>query len=160
MAAPKGNQFWKARAKHGREKIFSDSESLWAACCEYFDWVDENPLEEAIVYQGVLNEDQCKPLMRAMTIDGLCIFLDVSRQTWYEYKSHDDYSDIINKVELIIRTQKIQGAAAGLLKENIIARETGLGDKQELSGPDGKPIQHEVTAKDVESALKDIASKL
>lgn len=36
------------------------------------------------------------------------------------------------------------------------------GDKvhQELSGPDGKPIQHEVTAKDVESALKDIASKL
>ena len=52
MGAPKGNQFWKARAKHGRDKIFKTPDALWKAACEYFEWVDDNPLEEAIVYQG------------------------------------------------------------------------------------------------------------
>ena len=32
-----GNQFWKARAKHGRSKIFSSPNQLWKAAIEYFD---------------------------------------------------------------------------------------------------------------------------
>ena len=54
MSAPTGNQFWKARTKHGRNKLFADAETLWDACCEYFQWVEDNPLWEAkyTQYQG------------------------------------------------------------------------------------------------------------
>ena len=57
MAAPKGNQFWKARATHGRGKIFSSPKQLWDASCEYFQWVSDNPLGKAIVYQGVVAKE-------------------------------------------------------------------------------------------------------
>ena len=40
----------------------------------------------------------------------------------------------------IIRTQKFTGAAAYMLNANIIARDLGLANKEELSGPNGKPI--------------------
>ena len=29
MSAPKGNQFWKLRNKHGRSKRFASPEQLW-----------------------------------------------------------------------------------------------------------------------------------
>ena len=51
MAAPKGNQFWKLRSKHGRDKLFTTPELLWEAACEYFEWIDENPLIQ-IDYRG------------------------------------------------------------------------------------------------------------
>lgn len=44
MAAPKGNRFWEARSSHGRNPKFESPEALWAACCEYFEWADDNPL--------------------------------------------------------------------------------------------------------------------
>lgn len=47
MAAPKGNRFWEARSSHGRNPKFESPEALWAACCEYFEWVEANPLPEA-----------------------------------------------------------------------------------------------------------------
>ena len=139
MAAPKGNQFWKARSKHGRDLIFKNPETLWPSCCEYFEWVEANPLYEdrLFSYQGeVVHEPAAK--MRAMTLDGLCIFLDVSFQTWLNYKKREDFLDIIGRVENIIRVQKFTGAAAGLLNPNVIARELELADKSKrMSDPLG-----------------------
>lgn len=128
-----GNQAWKARTKHGRDKLFANSDILWAACVEYFEWNSANPLWEAksYQYQGVPVQD-CIPKMRAMTIAGLCIFLDITQVTWRDYKSNPDFSFIIDKVEAIIRTQKLEGAAADLLNANIIARELGLADKNNV----------------------------
>lgn len=141
MSAPKGNEFWKARSSHGRDPLFADAGSLLDACCEYFDWVEANPLKEAqaFAYQGkvVLQE---LPKMRAMTIDGLCIFLDIARRTWDGYRAREDFVPVTTRVEEIIRTQKFTGASAGLLNANIIARDLGLADKSELSGRDGGPI--------------------
>jgi len=134
LAAPKGNKFWQARSSHGRDPIFKTSEDLWESCLEYFEWNHENPLEEAIVYQGELNADQAKPLMRAMTIDGLCTFLDISRACWDLYCGREDYLGVTKRAEQIMRTQKFEGASAGLLNPNIIARDLGLSDKKEHSG--------------------------
>ena len=36
MAAPLGNQFWKARSSHGRNPIFVSPDDLWTAASEYF----------------------------------------------------------------------------------------------------------------------------
>lgn len=140
---PVGNQFWKARSKHGRDKIFSSPEILLEACKEYFEWVEANPLYEArpFAYQGkVIQEKVAK--MRAMTIGGLCIFLDIDRKTWDNYRADNDFFPVINQVEEIIRDQKFTGAAADLLNPNIIARDLGLKDGQEHTGPGNGPVLH------------------
>jgi hypothetical protein len=133
MAAPTGNQFWKARSSHGRSPIFASTDSLWEGACEYFEWVEQNPLWESkpFAFQGVVTVEAL-PKMRAMTISGLCIFLDIARRTWDEYKGRDDFLPVVTRIEEIIRTQKFEGASADLLNPNIIARDLGLSDKSEI----------------------------
>lgn len=127
----KGNQFWKARSTHGRKPIFESPEVLFDAACEYFQWVEDNPLEKAIVYQGEVSKKP-EPLMRAMSIEGLCIFLDIARRTFGEYEKRDDFLLVTQEIKNIIRTQKLEGASAGLLNGNIIARDLGLRDGQDI----------------------------
>lgn len=152
MAAPKGNQFWKARATHGRDKIFKTPEDLWSACCEYFEWVDKNPLKEEklFAYQGEIVRDTVSKI-RAMTISGLCLFLDIGVSTWADYRGdRKDFSVVIAQAEEIIYNQKFQGAAADLLNANIIARDLGLRDKQDLehTGANGGPIKYSGMSED------------
>src|SRR5258708_6949863 len=141
MSAPVGNRFWETRSSHGRDPIFASSDDLWTACCEYFAWVDENPLYEAkaFAFQGAVTIENL-PKMRAMTISGLCIFLDISVRTWGDYRAREDFVPITTRVDEIIRTQKFQGAAADLLNPNIIARDLGLADKSEITGANGGPV--------------------
>lgn len=94
-------------------------------------------------YQGA-NTHEPVAKMRAMTISGLCIFLDISKQAWSEYKARDGFGDVTTRIEEIIRTQKFEGASADLLNPNIIARDLGLADKSEISGDAGGPIRHRV----------------
>lgn len=124
-----GNQFWLARSTHGRKPIFENPEQLESACLEYLQWVEDNPLyeEKATQFQGVFVTHP-SPKMRAMTIGGLCIFLDIARTTWVVYKGREDFKLITTQVEEIIYTQKLEGAAADLLNPNIIARDLGLKD--------------------------------
>jgi len=141
MAAPVGNRFWEARSSHGRKPIFDCPEKLWVACCEYFEWVDDNPLQEEKIfqYQGMIVRDTASK-MRAMTIEGLCIFLDIAKRTWDGYGNREDFVPVTTRVEEIIRNQKFTGAAADLLNPNIIARDLGLSDKSELTGKDGSAL--------------------
>lgn len=153
MTAPIGNRFWEARSSHGRKPIFDCPEKLWTACCEYFEWVENNPLQEEKIfqYQGMIVRDTAAK-MRAMTVGGLCIFLDIDRKTWDNYCNLEDFFQVTSKVEEIIRNQKFSGAAADLLNANIIARDLGLADKKELSGNNGGPIV--TTAMSPEDAYK------
>jgi hypothetical protein len=144
MPAPKGNRFWEARSSHGRKPIFSSPEQLWQACVEYFEWVEENPLFESrpFAYQGVVIQEPV-PKMRAMTIAGLCLFLDISEDTWSAYRKREDLSGVCSQAEQVIYQQKFSGAAADMLNPSIIARDLGLKDKSEITGKDGGPIQTE-----------------
>lgn len=140
MAAPIGNQFWKLRSKHGRDKLFASPELLWDAACEYFEWCDENPLIE-IDFRG---KDAFKveiPKMRPYTMQGLCLYLDCNSVYFNQFeeslKGKDDdeskgFSKVITRVRETIYNQKFSGAASGFLNPNIIARDLGLSDKQEL----------------------------
>jgi hypothetical protein len=141
-AAPVGNQFWKARSSHGRNPIFASPDALWEAACEYFEWVEANPLWEAkaFAHQGEVTIERL-PKMRAMTIGGLCLFIDISQQAWSEYKQRDGFGEITRAIDAVIRDQKFSGAAADLLNANIIARDLGLADKSEFTGKDGGPIE-------------------
>lgn len=131
-----GNRFWEARSSHGANPKFANSDDLWEACLEYFNWCESNPLKEAkaFSYEGKVTLADL-PKMRAMTIGGLCIFLDVTRETWGEWRtSRPDLSDVITRAEAVIYEQKFTGAAADLLNPNIIARDLGLADKREHTG--------------------------
>ena len=132
MSAPTGNQFWRQRSSHGRKPIFSSADALWDACVEYFEWVEANPLYEdgLVTFQGSAKHEPLAK-MRAMTITGLCIFLDISRSTWDAWRDVEDFSAIVTRVEDVIRTQKFEGASAGLLNPSIIARDLGLVEKQD-----------------------------
>lgn len=144
MSAPKGNKFWELRSSHGRKPIFAAPEDLWDACTQYFEWVHENPLMEMrpFAYQGVVIQEPVAK-MRAMTIGGLCLFLDIDRTTWLEYSKKEGFSNVCTRADEIIRDQKFTGAAADLLNPSIIARDLGLSDKTEVTGKDGGPIQTE-----------------
>lgn len=148
------NEFWKARSTHGRSPIFETADMLADACEQYFQWVADNPLYEskAFAYQGVVIQEPVAK-MRAMTIGGLCLFIGISFETWCAWKKdRPDFSDIIANVELAIRQQKFEGAAADLLNANIIARDLGLADKSEVSGQGGEPIKVEMS--DTETARR------
>lgn len=135
MPAPKGNKFWEKRSKHGRDKIFVTPTILLDAACEYFTWCEDNPLM-SVEYAG--GKRVRIPKMRALTIHGLCIFLGVNTTYFNDFKSalkeqdtetNKDFSQVIKKIEDIIYNQKFEGAAAGFLNANIIARDLGLADK-------------------------------
>lgn len=133
MPAPKGNEFWKARASHGRPAIYEDANELWSDCLEYFQWVEDNPLPaaESVKHQGK-GVIMHLPRMRAMTIIGLCNFLQISHDTWEAYRKRKDFSVVTTRAEAIIFQQKFEGASADLLNHNIIARDLGLRDKSEI----------------------------
>lgn len=133
MVAPKGNKFWMARSSNGRNPKFISAAQLWEACLEYFEWVEKNPLKEQKVFcsQGSIHRATVNK-MRAMTISGLCLFIDVSPDTWRVMKANDIFSSVIQRAEQIIYDQKFTGAAADLLNANIIARELGLAEKREV----------------------------
>ncbi len=154
MAAPKGNRFWEARSSHGRDPKFESPDALWSACCEYFQWVEDNPLWEMkpFAYQGeIVQEPVAK--MRAMTLSGLTIFLDITRQTWTAYKSRDDFITVTSRAEEIIYDQKFSGAAADLLNANIIARDLGLSEKKEV-----KQSVTDMTDDEINRRLKELSN--
>lgn len=135
MAAPKGNQFWKLRSKHGRDKLFATPQLLWEAACEYFEWCESHPLMETkgFAYQGVVTKEEF-PKMRAMTLSQLCFYLNCNEAYFRTFKAQlpegeEDFNTIIKEIEQIIYNQKFQGASADLLNANIIARDLGLSDK-------------------------------
>jgi len=141
MGAPAGNKFWEARSTHGRKLIWEDPEELREACIEYFEWVESNPLWESkpMIANGEI-QDAPIAKMRAMTLDGLSVFLGIARKSWDNYRKKDDFLPVVSYVETVIKDQKFSGASAGLLNANIIARDLGLKDRSELTGEGGEPL--------------------
>lgn len=95
--------------------------------------MEANPLWEMkpFAYQGeVVQEPVAK--MRAMTLTGLCLFLDIGDETWRNYRAKQDFIGVVTRAEKVIYDQKFSGAAADLLNPNIIARDLGLADKREV----------------------------
>ena len=146
MAAPKGNQFWKLRSKHGRDKLFATPELLWEAACEYFQWCESHPLYEtkAFAFQGIITTKKL-PVMRAMTLSQLCFYLNCNEAYFRQFKAQlhevdQGFSTVIYDIEQTIYNQKFQGASGNLLNANIIARDLGLADKSELTGAGGSAL--------------------
>lgn len=137
MPAPKGNQFWKLRSKHGRDRLFATPALLWESACEYFDWCDKHPWEK-VDFKGKDIQEVKLPTARPYTITGLCLYLDCSKNFLEQFElsltdseQDKDFSGIITRIRETIYTQKFEGAAVGAYNANIIARDLGLVDKHD-----------------------------
>lgn len=140
MSAPEGNQFWKLRTKHGRDKLFSDPETLWEEACKYFTHTDARKWVKKDWVGKDANEVD-RESETPYTKSGLCVFLDISEWRLLNdlKKVSQDFSQVVSRIEQIIYTQKIEGAAVGAFNANIVARELGLKDATDHT-TDGKPL--------------------
>jgi len=159
MAAPKGNEFWKLREEHGRSKILTPKE-LFLLAYDYKQHIDSNPIKVQD-NKGTKNVNEIE-LKRPYTWDGFeyFVFEKTGLAKLEDYRkaegTYEDFSDIIHIINKIFRSQKFEGAAVGIFKENIIARDLGLKEKSEteLSGKDGKPLYGDYTNMSTEELQK------
>lgn len=123
---------WLARTSYITAKIVEDPEILYKACLEYFQWAKENPImEDRVNFAFGIATHEAVEHPRAMTVQGLSMFLGISAKTWYEWrKNREDLQTVIEWAESAIFEQKLAAAAAGLLDGRLLAREMGLADKQ------------------------------
>ena len=132
MAATKGNQWWKLRSSHGRNPKFETPEQLWDASVEYFEATDSRKWNK-IEFHGKDAERCIVEQETPYTKTGLYIFLDISKDTWVNYKERKGFLEVSTRVEGIIYTQKFEGASVGAFNSSIIARDLGLKDNSELT---------------------------
>jgi hypothetical protein len=137
MAAPKGNEYWKL-ADWGKPRSYQP-EQLWEKACEYFQWCENNPWmkNEAVKSGDNTGLIIQVPTSRPYTIHALCIYAGIITQTFHNYEKEEAYLEICKRIREIIYSQKFEGAAVGAFNANIIARDLGLKESQE--------IKHEVT---------------
>lgn len=166
MAAKKGNKYWQLRKKHGRYKAYTP-DGLWKEACDYFGWIDDNPFEDSKekISTSKDNKKEDKETTRRRkpyTETGLQIYLGVTDTTWENYCSniepYKDFFAVTRMIKKIIYTQKFEGAAAGHFNANIIARDLGLKDRQDITTDDEKINQKEETPEELKKRL-DILEK-
>lgn len=102
---------------------------------EYFQWCDKNPWikKEAIKsgdYAGTLIDI---PTQRPYTLEGLCLYLGISLNTFKNYQDRKGFMTVTTHVREIIDANQLEGAAVGAYNANIIARKLGLAEKAETN---------------------------
>lgn len=121
----------------GKPRRYTPEEFLNKAN-QYFSWCKKNPLQrEEIVKYKEHYEKVNISLLRVYTIEGLCSFADTNKSMFYEYEKIKEYTNVCSYIRGAIYKQKFEGAAAGLLKENLIIRDLKIKDTQEIEHKNG-----------------------
>lgn len=140
MAAPKKNEFWKSRSKHGRDKLFKTPEDLLQSAVDYFQWCDDNPWNK-IDYKGSDVKMVKIPTQRPYSLAGWRHYIGASERWLSEFKKtcDKDFLRVISEIEQYIADHQWQGATVGAFNANIIARTLGLKDYNDHT-TDGEKI--------------------
>ena len=141
MAAPVGNKFWKARSKHGPDRIFSSPHELLIAAYEYFEWNAKNPwYKKELIRSGELAGQLVDiPLERPLSDKGLCSFIGVNTEYLRQFEKKveaegdQDTVRVIAHIREMIDRQQLEGAKLGVYNANIVARELGLKEHTDLT---------------------------
>ena len=137
MAAPKGNNYWQFRNKHGRDFKYTP-DLFWEEAIEYFEWISKSVWnkKEAIKSGDMAGTTMDVPTSTPMSIKGFCLFADIDSETFSNYESntetYKDFFGITTRIRHIIESQQFEGATVGAYNPNIIARSLGLTDKQAI----------------------------
>lgn len=140
-----GNDWWKRRAKYGRDILFAEPQLLWEAACEYFKWAKENPWVKAEAKNTKWGIEMVEvPVSRPLTMHALCLYLGCSLDYVKLFKlstlpamkdeeKRRAFLTVLEAIEITIYTQKFEGASVGAFNANIIARDLGLADTQNVN---------------------------
>lgn len=156
--APSGSELWKVALQNfdinaTEEKIqkrWKEPAILLELVCGYFNWLQENPLQEAklVSYEGNSSIEEI-PHMRVATLQGMCLYIGISRHDWGNIRLNPPSQQVLNVVnfaEQMIHDMKFTGAAVGLLNPSFISKDLGLVERSEVTGG----VQVTITGKDGE----------
>ena len=137
MAAPKGNNYWQFRNKHGRDFKYTP-DILWVEAVKYFEWMSNKVWnkKEAIKSGEMAGSLIDIPTQTPMSIESFCLFADIDEKTFFNYEKAEGYEDffqVTTRIRKVIESNQFEGATVGAYNPNIIARKLGLSDKQEIS---------------------------
>lgn len=131
-----GNNFWKQRSKHGRDKIISDASVMRLAIDEYFEMVSNRTIKRPeLMKSGEMAGKQFDlEILDYPTKPELALHLHFS--SWdalANYKGYGkDFLEVITYAESVLFNWKLKGAAAGVYNANIVSRDLGLVEKKEV----------------------------
>jgi hypothetical protein len=134
MAAPKGNNCWQLRLKHGLDGKFKTPDEILENFEQYVQWAEETPLIE-VDFRGKDATEVNLPKKRLLTKEGFalaCGFSSWGNLSLYKNKS-EGFSKVFTRIEQAIYTSKLEGAASGLFNHNIIARDLGLMNQEQVN---------------------------
>ncbi len=145
--------YWKKRAKSGtkaikesnagRPKSFDSPEQLWELACLYFERCDNTPwMKKDYKGKDAIEVDipTTSPYLWTGFEDflfekGICKsmkdYRTASRNPEYEQGRYKEFSEVVTRIDKIMTTQKVAGAAVGAYNSNLVARLEGLVDKTE-----------------------------
>lgn len=127
-----GNQYWKLRSKHGRDRIIQDPQALAESADEYFQWCIDNPIYE-VDYRGKDLQKVKLPHPMVFQKGELARFCGVAKwETIEDLKTvSKDFLEVVTHIEGIIHDQKFKYGIVGMFNSNIVARDLGLAEKTE-----------------------------
>ena len=119
-------------ARIGRPRKYENPELLWAAACEYFEYVDSNQLEriEGIKSGDMAGMTMAIPVRRPYTKIGMQCYLGLNSSYLRDLKDDSDFSAVLELIDNVIETQQLESALAGLTNAMLTSRLLGLVDKQ------------------------------
>lgn len=145
-AAPKGNQYWRERLDMSVDGRKLSVEDFTQKVKEYIErCVNEKLIETDWVGKDAIQVN--RPHMIVMSIWGVCAYCGIDVVTWREWKKDQKYSPIVTRAEQIFRSYNIEGASAGMLNQNIIARLEGLNENLDVTSA-GEKISTTVIVQD------------
>ncbi len=100
----------------------------------YVQWAEENPLIE-VDFRGKDAMRVDIPKKRVLTKDGFalaCGFSSYGNLSVYKSKS-EGFSKVFTRIEQAIIAQKFEGASSGFFNHNIIARDLGLMNQEQVT---------------------------
>lgn len=142
-----GNRFWELAPTSGRKPLYNNPKELENDILEYFKVTSERTDWNKQQWVGKEGNEVVVNVPTPFTLSGLYLFLGICQQTWANYKAKSEFLGIITWAESVIYTQKFEGAATNHFNANIIARDLGLADKQDLNHggqDDGNSIKVEI----------------
>lgn len=135
-------------------------EQLMQLVVNYFEWAETNAIKAGAEssFQGRTYQDTItRP--RVFTWNGLTLFLGVSTGIIQRWKRQPGYMEVLDFADQVIREQKYQYAANGMINTNMIAKELGI-DKGDTFNISANAEAEANTEEAMEKAVVSVLSKL
>lgn len=133
-------------------------ETVFNLAVKYFSWAEDQAIKaiETASFQGVVTENLVhKP--RIFTLNGFCLYCGVTASSIQSWRASPGFAEVMEFIDSVIREQKYQLAASGIVNPGMISKELGIDKPQEIT------ITNTSSANDVDTmkeALESVISKL